>query len=524
VTPAPAAQPSIDRAGLLQVLAARTVWNQRRARRPESPAELAHLLDPEFNITPTIRMLSDIAVRSVLLPNQRDIVTCSPRTGKSKLLSVWLPVWALMRDPDMQIMVISHSDDLAKRHSEEVQDIIRRHSDYLGFKLSQDKSAAGRWRVDGKRGGMLAAGIMSGPTGHGAELLIIDDVFKDAQQADSAAHRKRILNEYRMSLSTRVHAGGSRFLVMTRWHEQDLAGILLDTEPDMWNHTNVPAVAESGVPDALGRPFGQVMLSANGFTPDEFAKRRREVGERAWYAMFQGVPVNPEGALIKKAWLQDHRLTVAPAAPDVTVVAVDPSDSGEGDACGLVAMSRFGRRVALVADRSAPMTSDAWARAAVALAREVGASEIAIESFAARETYRRVAQEALDAAGVDSVRVSAWPPKGTDRGKGDALARSAALLQGFETGRMALLGHHPGFEAAALSWQAGQHQPDCLAAAVVGFDVLVSSIGQVWDWSPPGPAQVSERGMFTGGRGRGDPFGASRGSSLPGWMTKPLPR
>ena len=76
----------------------------------------------------------------------------------------------------------------------------------------------------------------------------------------------------------------------------------------------------------------------------------------------------------------------------------------------------------------------------------------------------------------------------------------------------------------ALSWQAGQHQPDCLAAAVVGFDVLVSSIGQVWDWSPPGPAQVSERGMFTGGRGRGDPFGASRGSSLPGWMTKPLPR
>ena len=52
--------------------------------------------------------------------------------------------------------------------------------------------------------------------------------------------------------------------VMTRWHERDLAGVLLDAEPDMWTHTNVPAIAETGVPDVLGRSPGVAMTSALG--------------------------------------------------------------------------------------------------------------------------------------------------------------------------------------------------------------------------------------------------------------------
>jgi hypothetical protein len=131
------------------------------------------------------------------------------------------------------------------------------------------------------------------------------------------------------------------------------------------------------------------------------------------------------------------------------------------------------------------MTSDAWALAAVRLAVEVGASEIAVEGFSARETYSRVVREALGRERVGRpVKVSMWPPKGRAR-VGDAVARSAALLQALEVGTCRLAGHFPDFETKAISWQAGQHQPDSLAALVIGHDVCVHVAGREWDIAGP---------------------------------------
>lgn len=460
--------------------AARALRSARDRRRPESPAELARRLDPTFKIVPVTRLLSDIAVRAVEQPDQRDVVSCPPRSGKSRLLAIWTPVWALMKNPDMSIMVVSYSDELAQAHSREIRRIVNENADYLGYSIAADKSSVGRWAVEGRRGGVLAGGIQSGATGFGSDLMIIDDPVKDAAEADSAAHRKRVLGEYRSSLSTRAHPGASILLGMTRWHERDLAGELLDAEPDVWTHTNVPAVAETGIPDALGRPPGTAMTSALGFTAEHFAAARRTSGERAWYSLYEGVPSAPEGGLVKREWLDRWRLPSAPVGTVSCVVGVDPSDSGSGDSCGIVAasMTREGV-VAVIADQSAPMTSDQWARAAVDLAVDVGASEIAVEGFAARETHQRVVKDALRRAKLPRpIRVTTWPPKGSGRGGGDAVARAAALLQGLETGTTRIAGHLPGLEGTAVTWQQGQHQPDALAALVVAHDILVHSIGQ----------------------------------------------
>lgn len=486
------------------LVAARSRRAAHAQRRPATPAELARRLDPKFVVTPTIRLLSDLAVRSVTEPDQRDVVTTPPRTGKSRLLAIWTVVWALACHPDLQIVLVSYSDELAQAHSREARQLINEHADFLGFRLSPDKTAVGRWRVDGHAGGLLATGINSGVTGFGADMMIIDDPVKDAAEADSAAHRRRVINEYRSTLATRLHPGGSMLLVMTRWAETDLAGYLLDSEPEVWRHTNIPAVAEAGIPDALRRAPGAVMTSALGYTAEHFAAARRTSGERAWFALYEGVPTAPEGGLIKREWLDNWRLPAAPSAPSMTVVGVDPSDSGSGDSCGIIAASltRDGV-IAVIADKSEPMTSDQWARAAVELAIDVGASEIAVESFAARETYQRVVKEALSRYKLTRrVRVTAWPPKGSGRGGGDAIARSSALLQGLETGTTRIAGHLPAFEQAAVQWQQGQHQPDALAALVVAHNVLSHSVGQ--QWHIVSPLDV-ERRMRAGGSGR-SPF------------------
>ncbi len=194
---------------LAKIRAARAA---RMLRRPKNPADLARRLDPKFRVTPAIRLLSNEFRRWIKEPDQRDVLSTPPRTGKSQL-AVWAVVWALGEDPDLEIVIISNGDDLAKEHSSKVRDIINEHHEFLGYRIAPDKTAVGRWRVDGRKGGMLAAGINSHIVGFGADLMILDDIVGGAAEADSEAHRKKILNEYQGSLATRIHPGGSCMIV-----------------------------------------------------------------------------------------------------------------------------------------------------------------------------------------------------------------------------------------------------------------------------------------------------------------------
>lgn len=374
-----------------------------------------------------------------------------------------------MGHPDTEVIVKSYGDDLAEEHSAAARRLVADHPGIVGITL-----AAGAWK------GTVAAcwPVASSPAlQHSARTC---SPIKGAQEADSAAYRRRLIAEFRASLLTRLMPGGSAIVVLTRWHEKDIAGELLTERGSRWTHVNIPAVSTAGVPDALQRQHtGTAMVSAIGRTAEDFAEIRRGVGERVWAAMYLGVPAAPEGGLIKSAWIDQWRLPMAPAGAVKTVVGVDPADSGEGDETGIVAASLTADgAVALIADASDRMTSDQWATKAVRLALDTGASEIAVEAFAAGTTYVRVVKEALARARPDRyIAVTAWPPKGSGRGKGDAVARAAALLQGLEVRTCRLAGHHPDWEQQAMQWQAGQHQPDRVTALVVAHDVLIHAAG-----------------------------------------------
>lgn len=491
--------------------AARALRMARGRQMPSSPAELARRLIPGYVVTPAIKLLSDELVRAVETPDARLIVTMPPRTGKSVLTSQVFPVFALMRAPDTELILKSYGDALAEEHSAAARRLISENRHRLGIELAADKQAAGRWRVNGHKGGMLAGGILSSTTGFGANVLVVDDPVKGAQEADSDAYRRRLNAEFKASLMTRLMPGGSAILVLTRWHPEDIAGSLLAEPGNRWRCVNIPAISTAGVPDALMRErSGVTMTSAIGRTAAQFREIRAEVGSRAWAAMYLGTPSTPEGGLIKRQWLDDWRLPAAPSGPVKVVVGVDPADSGEGDETGIIAASLGADgTIALIADMSGHYTSDQWSRRAVELARDVGASEISIEGFQAKATYVRLVSEALPKYRLNRpIRVTGWPPKGTDRGKGDAVARSTGLLAALETGRCRIAGYLPEFEAQAVTWEAGQHQPDRVAAAVVAYDVLVHSIGQQWGFATP--IDVARRAR----EGRKPP--------PPAWMTRKI--
>ena len=193
------------------------------------------LMNPSFNVGPHHRLLCD----ELMLLEKGDIdrlmIFISPRSSKSLIASTYFPAWALGRNPYWQEIAVSHSDDLATRFGRAIRDIINTSAYQTIFpriNIRRDNRSANSWALEHKKkqaGSFLAAGSGSGIAGFGAHLAIIDDPISE-QDAFSKARRDTLNEWYSSGLRTRLMPGGKVVLVMTRWHEIDLAGYLLNQE------------------------------------------------------------------------------------------------------------------------------------------------------------------------------------------------------------------------------------------------------------------------------------------------------
>jgi predicted phage terminase large subunit-like protein len=144
--------------------------------------------------------------------------------------------------------------------------------------------------------------------GEGFDLLVIDDPVGSREEAESPAYRERVWDWYQSDLYPRLEPGASVILIMTRWHESDLAGRILASEAGAgWRVLSLPAVAESG--DVLGRQPGEALWPER-FDAAALADIRTTLGEYAFAALYQGQPSAREGNLFRVGLLE-----ILPAAP-----------------------------------------------------------------------------------------------------------------------------------------------------------------------------------------------------------------
>jgi predicted phage terminase large subunit-like protein len=137
-------------------------------------------------------------------------------------------------------------------------------------------------------------------------VLIIDDPVKGPKEADSLTFRDAAWDWWEWVGSTRLAPGAFVVVVMTRWHEDDLAGRLLREEPDTWRLLNIPALAdhrpELGESDPLGREPGEYMISARRRTVAQWQRIQTQRGSRVWSALYQGRPSPGEGLVFRREW------------------------------------------------------------------------------------------------------------------------------------------------------------------------------------------------------------------------------
>lgn len=217
-----------------------------------------------------------------------------PRHAKTVTLLRGI-VWWLINNPGDTCAYYSYSDRQARKKSRICRDWARQ----CGIELNPDVENMGEWR-NLHEGGLLAGGLQSGLTGDGVSgLFIVDDPFKNREEADSAVIREKVWDNFNEVVYTRLE-GASVIVVHTRWHEDDLIG-RLTRQKNPWEFIRIPGIAEDE--DPLGREENEA-LWPDKHPIDELVEIKEQIGTRAFTALYQGSPAPAKGNIIKREWIR----------------------------------------------------------------------------------------------------------------------------------------------------------------------------------------------------------------------------
>lgn len=287
--------------------------SERKAlHRFPTPGSLATAINQATVQTPALDVVDDAVAWAYRTRGARLAISLPPQEGKSERVTKTGTLWALIRNPELRIGIVSYSQSLAEGFGRDVRNWVASNNGDegtldLGLRIARDNGSARRWQLDGHRGGLVCVGIGSGLTGRPLDALVIDDPFADREQAASAYYRERVWSWWQAVGSTRLAPGAPVIVILTRWHEDDIVGRLLAAEDGhRWRVVNIPAYADhdpdAGQTDPLGRAPGQWLVSARNRTTAEWEAIRLQVGSRVFAALYQGRPSPDTGDVWQRSW------------------------------------------------------------------------------------------------------------------------------------------------------------------------------------------------------------------------------
>jgi predicted phage terminase large subunit-like protein len=175
----------------------------------------------------------------------------------------------------------------------------------------------------------------------GGDLLIVDDPFKNQEDADSKNYRDKVWDWYQSTLYTRIEKGGRIVVILTRWHEDDLAGRLLADGSDRWDVVSFPAIAED---DEQFRSVGDP-LWRDKYDLTDLQSIKNAVGTRVWNALYQQRPAPEDGSVFKKSWFRFYEdapdFDQMVQSWDMTFSGGDGSDFVVGQVWGIKGTQRY---------------------------------------------------------------------------------------------------------------------------------------------------------------------------------------
>ena len=463
------------------------LWAERRRLAAlQNPALMGRYLDPDgFEIRAHTRLIGNVCTQ-LGSGYDRLLLTTPPQVGKSTLVSELLLFWWLAHHPTSRNAIASYAASLALKKSRAVRRHVRERGHHFGLDIQRGESNVYDWSVS-TGGGMRATGVGGSLTGFPITGIgVVDDPHKDRREADSLRMRERVWEWWSSVFLSRLRPGVPVVLVLTRWHEDDLAGRVLKHEGVLekggrWKVIHLPAIAVTDL-DPLGRAIGDP-LTHPALPDDDRAGLRAHWDEkkatstpRDWGALYMGDPQPAEGALLTRDELASRRDFNTRAVPIRKAVSIDPSGGGR-DVAGVIA-GYLGEddRLYITHDRSRPMASDQWSRKACLLAFETGATMIIYEKNYGRDLVALAIGTAWDklkregAIPKDALKpylVDVW-------GRSGKYLRAEPIAQQWREDRIRTAHYLPELEEEWATWQVDHpDSPGRIDASVyLGYGLL----------------------------------------------------
>lgn len=250
------------------------------------------------------------------------MVLMPPGSAKSTYSDVVFIPWFMSRKPRRHVILASYASEIAEKQGRRARQLIGSKSfhNLTGQALRADNRAAHQWTLE-NGSEFMAGGLLSGLTGNRAALGVIDDPMKGRQEAESETIRDKTWSAYVDDFCSRLIPGAPQVMILTRWHEDDLAGRILPVGWDgesgdfdgrdgrKWHVLCLPAIADR-IDDPLGRKTGET-LWPEWFSHEHWAPFQKSV--RTWTSLYQQKPRAQEGAFFKREWFRRYTPKMLPA-------------------------------------------------------------------------------------------------------------------------------------------------------------------------------------------------------------------
>lgn len=238
---------------------------------------------------------------------QRLLIHGPPQFGKSIIISQRFPAWMLGQKPLGRVRLACYNLTHAERFSK-VNLSIMQSDDYRAMFPNvrvPERVAAEEWSTDARaklldaNPSFKALGLGTGFTGLGVDTLIIDDPYKNRQEALSEATNVNLWGWWSDVVLPRMNPTTNVVVMFHRWQDNDYAGRLL--QQGGWEYLRFAAIADGDEDDPMKRELGGLLSDRYPLTYLEDVKRKQG---SSFYALYQGTPRAPEGDYFKRGWLE----------------------------------------------------------------------------------------------------------------------------------------------------------------------------------------------------------------------------
>jgi len=223
-------------------------------------------------------------------------ISWPPQHSKTESVTVRYPLWRMLREPGIRVGVASYNQTFTNKQSRKTRKLARR----LGLEFGEPDRVDEWTLANGST--FIARGAGAGIAGEPLNLLVIDDPFKNRQEADSPVVQERVYEWYMDDVTPRIQQDtGAVIVIHTRWGPGDLIGRIQDSEESAeWEYVVLKAIAEEG--DPLGRAVGEALCPAR-FTIESLQTKRRALGI-GFESLYQQNPIPRGGTFFERAWFK----------------------------------------------------------------------------------------------------------------------------------------------------------------------------------------------------------------------------